>query len=387
MRGDNTTPAKLWYSINVEDLIEPDHPLRAIKRMVDEALRGMDKDFRKAYSDRGRRSVAPERLLKALLLQSLYSIRSERELCRRLKTDLLFRWFLDMSLDEEVFVPTVFTHNRERLAEHGLTSRFFGGVVKQAQAAGLASDEHFTVDGSLIQSHASLKSLKRIAREGGDDADGGGDGDGDDRPSPGGGTRRSRNESVDFRGERRGNATHRSSTDPEARLYRKGGTGAYLSHSMHAMTENRHGLVVAVVVSEANGTSERECALKMVKHVRRRHRMKVATLGADAGYDAEEFLLALEGAHVTPHVALRKPGFGRGVEGGEARAAMRRRQRRAGYWRSQRRRKVVEEFFAWAKTVSMLRRSRHVGHWKITQQLEITAAAFNLVRMRRLLAA
>jgi hypothetical protein len=144
---------------------------------------------------------------------------------------------------------------------------------------------------------------------------------------------------------------------------------------------------VAVVVSEANGTSERECALKMVKHVRRRHRMKVATLGADAGYDAEEFLLALEGAHVTPHVALRKPGFGRGVEGGEARAAMRRRQRRAGYWRSQRRRKVVEEFFAWAKTVSMLRRSRHVGHWKITQQLEITAAAFNLVRMRSLLAA
>jgi hypothetical protein len=144
---------------------------------------------------------------------------------------------------------------------------------------------------------------------------------------------------------------------------------------------------VAVVVSEANGTSERECALKMVKHVRRRHRMKVATLGADAGYGAEEFLLALEGTHVTPPVALRKPGFGRGVEGGEARPAMRRRQRRAGYWRSQRRRKVVEEFFAWAKTVSMLRRSRHVGHWKITQQLEITAAAFNLVRMRSLLAA
>ena len=219
--------------------------------MVDEALRGMDKDFSEACSDRGRRLVAPERLLKALLLQSLYSIRSERELCRRLKTDLLFCWFLDMSLDEEVFVPTVFTHNSERLAEHGLASRFFGGVVKQAQAAGLASDEHFTVDGSLIQSHASFKSLKRIAREGAED----GDGDDDDRPSPGGGTRRSRNESVDFRGERRGNATHRSSTDPEARLYRKGGTGAYLSHSMHAMTENRHGLVVAVAVGEANGTS------------------------------------------------------------------------------------------------------------------------------------
>jgi transposase len=279
MRGHGESNCSLWYTLDLEELVERDHPLRAIKRMVDEALRGMDGDFRRAYSRHGRPSVAPERLLKSLLLQSLYTIRSERELCRRLKTDMLFRWFLDMTPDEEVFVPTVFTHNRERLAEHGLTQRFFAGVVRQAIDAGLASDEHFAVDGSLIQSHASLKSLRRLAREG-DEGDDDGDGD---RPSPQGGPRRkSRNEPVDFRGERRVNDTHRSGTDPEARLYRKSsGTGAFLSHSMHALTENRHGLVLAVDVAEANGRSERECALGMVRSVRRRHGVSVSTLAAD----------------------------------------------------------------------------------------------------------
>ncbi len=342
MRGNDETNGRLWYSMDLEDLIEGDHPLRAIKRMVDDALRCMDGDFRKAYSHRGRPSVAPERLLKALLLQTLYTIRSERELCRRLKTDMLFRWFLDMTPDEDVFVPTVFTHNRERLGEHGLTQRFFAGVVGQAIAAGLASDEHFAVDGSLIQSHASLKSLKRIAREG-DDGEDGNDGDGDgDKPSPSDGPhRKSRNESVDFKGERRGNATHRSATDPEARLYRKGNNvGAYLSHTMHASTENRNGLVLAVDVAEANGRAERECALSMVRAVRERHKVRVTTLAADRGYQV-----------------------------------------------SQRRRKIVEELFAWAKMIAGLRRSKHVGRWKIKQQVELTAAAYNLVRMGRLIAA
>ncbi|MFM1823218.1 MAG: hypothetical protein RI967_1484 [Planctomycetota bacterium] len=380
MRGHGESNGGLWYTIDLEELVERDHPLRAIKRMVDEALRGMDRDFRAAYPRNGRPSVAPERLLKALLLQSLYTIRSERELCRRLRTDLLFRWFLDMTPDEDVFVPTVFTHNRERLAEHGLTRRFFDGVVRQAIAAGLASDEHFTVDGSLIQSHASLKSLKRIAREGDD-----GDGDG---PSPQGGPRRrSRNAPVDFKGERRVNDTHRSTTDPESRLYRKGGTGAYLSHSMHAMTENRHGLVVAVEIDEANGRSEREAALRMVTHARRRHRLSVRTLGADAGYDAESFLLTLGLRRIIPHVALRRPGVDATDAGGLARAAVQSMQRQRGYQMSQRRRKVVEEFFGWAKTIARLRRSRHVGRWKLRQQLELTAAAYNLVRLRRLLAA
>ncbi len=173
MRGPDLTPDTFWYSIDLEALIERDHPLRGIKRMVDGTLRGMNASFRKAYSHRGRPSVAPERRLKAMLLLALYSIRSERELCRRLKTDLPFRWFLDMTPDEDAFVPTVFSKNRERLAEHGFTQQFFAGVVQHAIAAGLASDEHFTVDGSLIQSHASLKSLKRIAREG--DVDGSND--------------------------------------------------------------------------------------------------------------------------------------------------------------------------------------------------------------------
>ena len=352
--------------------------------MVDDALRGMDADFRRAYSRNGRPSVAPERLLKALLLQALYTIRSERELCRRLRTDLLFRWFLDMTPDEDVFVPTVFTHNRERLAEHGLTRRFFDGVVRQAIAAGLASDEHFAVDGSLIQSHASLKSLKRLAREGGTD-DGGDDG----TPSPQGGPRRkSGNEPVDFRGQARVNDTHRSATDPESRLYRKSsGVGAFLSHAMHALTENRNGLVLAVAVSEANGRSERECALGLVRSVRKRHKVAVTTLAADMGYDSGDFLAALERESVRPHVAVRAGRIIAEDEGGDARRRARARQRNAGYWRSQRRRKIVEEFFGWSKTVGGLRRSRHVGRWKIAQQVELTAAAYNIVRMRRLLAA
>lgn len=384
MRGHAESNGSLWYSIDLEEFIERDHPLRPIKRMIDEALRGMDADFRRAYSRNGRPSVAPERLLKALLLQLLYTIRSERELCRRLRTDMLFRWFLDMTPDEEAFVPTVFTHNRERLAEHGLTGRFFDGVVRKAIDAGLASDDHFTVDGSLIQSHASLKSLKRIAREG---EDGGGDGDGDGPAPQGGPRRKSRNEPVDFKGERRGNDTHRSTTDPESRLYRKGGTGAYLSHSMHAVTENRHGLVMAVEIDEANGRSEREAALRMEKRLRREHGVEMETLGADAGFDSKEFMLALAARGIVPHVALRRTEVDASDEGGMARAAVKAMQSRRGYRMSQRRRKIVEEFFGWVKTIGGLRRSRHVGRWKIRQHLELAAAAYNLVRMRRLLAA
>lgn len=365
--------------------------------MVDDALRGMDGDFRNAYSHRGRPSVAPERLLKALLLQTLYTIRSERELCRRLKTDMLFRWFLDMTPDEDAFVPTVFTHNRERLAEHGLTQPAFvrfAGVVQQAIHAGLASDEHFAVDGSLIQSHASLKSLKRIAREGddGDDADDGNDDDGDgdgDKPTPRDGShRKSRNESVDFRGEKRDNARHRSATDPEARLYRKGNNvGAFLSHTMHALTENRNGLVLAVEVAQANGRAERECALRMVRSVRTNHKVKVSTLAADMGYDSGDFLVALEMEDVRPHIAVREGVIRADDAGGAARRRARQAQRNLGYQMSQRRRKIVEEFFGWAKVIAGLRRAKHVGRWKIKQQVELTAAAYNLVRMRRLLAA
>jgi len=379
MRGTPDRQDAIYHTFNVEDLIEGDHPLRPIKRMVDRALASMGRTFKAAYSDVGRPGVPPETLLKALLLQCLYTIRSERELCRRLKTDLLFRWFLDLQPSDEVFDHSVFAHNRERLSEHGITQKFFDSVVKQAIEAGLTSDEHFTVDGSLIQSHASLKSLKKIEREAKDDDRGPG--------APGG-----RNPSVDFKGESRTNATHRSATDPEAKLYRKGdGVGAFLCHSGHALTENRHGLVMSVRVDEANGRAERENTLAMLDHLERRHDVHPATLGADKGYDAGAFILELEERWIDPHVALRSGRIDPLREGSDegtwARWFVRQGQRRAGFKKSQRRRKLVEEFFGWAKTVAGMRRARHVGRGKIRQCFELAAAAYNLVRMKNLLAA
>jgi len=382
MRGTPDRQDAIYHTFNVEDLIEAEHPLRPIKRMVDKALGEMSRTFRAAYAKTGRPGVPPETLLKALLLQCLYTIRSERELCRRLRTDLLFRWFLDLQPSDEVFDHSVFTHNRDRLAEHGITREFFDSVVKQAIQAGLTSDEHFTVDGSLIQSHASLKSLKKIEREGSKK-----DGPHDDGPPSSGG----RNPSVDFKGERRGNATHRSTTDPEAKLYRKGdGVGAFLCHSGHALTENRHGLVMSVRVDEANGTAERQNTLAMLEHLERRHDVHPATLGTDKGYDAGPFILALEERWIDPHVALRSGRIDPLQEGSDegtwARWFVRQGQHRAGFRKSQRRRKLVEEFFGWAKTVAGMRRARHVGREKIRQCFELAAAAYNLVRMRTLLA-
>jgi transposase len=388
MRGTPQRQDAVYHTFHVEDLIEADHPLRAIKRMVDKALASMSATFRAAYSDRGRPGVPPETLLKALLLQCLYTIRSERELCRRLKTDLLFRWFLDLQPSDDVFDHSVFTHNRERLAEHGITGKFFDSVVKQAMEAGLTSDEHFTVDGSLIQSHASLKSLKKIERDASPN-------DGDDQ-TPGGaggaGGTGGRNPSVDFKGQRRVNATHRSTTDPEARLYKKGeGVGAFLCHSGHALTENRHGLVMSVRVDEASGTAERESTLEMLDHLEHRHGVRPATLGADKGYDAGPFLVELERRWIEPHVAIKSgridPLRDGADEGTWARWSVRGEQRRAAFQKSQRRRKLVEEFFGWLKTVAGLRRARHVGRETIRQCFELAAAAYNLVRMRNLLAA
>lgn len=364
----------MWCHLNLEELVEPEHPLRAVKRMVDRALSEMSRSFTAAYASNGRPGVPPEVLLKAMLLQCLYSVRSEREICRRIRTDMLFRWFLDMEPDEEVFDHAVFTHNRRRLEEHGLTGRFFDGVVRQAREAGLMSDEHFSVDGTLIQSHASLKSLRRIERE-----ESGRDGD----PPPGGG----RNAPVDFRGERRSNATHRSTTDPEARLARKGEmVGAFLCHTVHAVTENRHGLVVAVHVDEANGRAEREGALRMLGHMRRRHGIEPRTLGMDAGYDAGDFLSELEGRGIVPHVPVRPGRIVMKDEGSMARMRARMRRILPSYRTSQRRRKMIEEAFGWVKTVGLLRRVRHVGRRRIAQVTEMTMAAYNLVRMSRLLA-
>ena len=385
MKGTPERQAAVYHTFDVEDLIEAGHPLRAIKRMVDRALAEMSRTFKAAYSARGRPGIPPETLLKALLLQCLYSIRSERELCRRLRTDLLFRWFLDLQPSDDVFDHSVFTHNRERLSEHGITQKFFDHVVKQAIEAGLTSDEHFTVDGSLIQSHASLKSLKKIEKEASkkDDNDG---------PTSSPWRDAGRNPSIDFKGERRTNATHQSTTDPEAKLYRKGdGVGAFLCHSGHALTENRHGLVMGVRIDEASGTAERGNTLSMLDHLERRHGVRPATLGADKGYDAGPFLVELERRWIEPHVAIKAgkidPLRDGADEGTWTRWFVRREQRRAAFKKSQRRRKLVEEFFGWAKTVAGMRRARHVGRAKIRQCFELAAAAYNLVRMKNLLAA
>ncbi len=277
---------------SVEERIRPDHPLRDVKRRVDAILTSMDARFTAAYSRIGRPSVPPERLLKALLLMTLYSIRSERQLCERIDTDLLFRWVLDLQPSDEAFDATTFSQNRDRLEGHRLTQVFFDAVVGRAITHGLCS-EHFSVDGTLIESFAAAKSFRPKDEPPGD-ADGN--------------AFQPRNPEVDFRGQKRSNDTHASRTDPEARLYRKGiGQEAKLSHMGHLLTESRHGLIVGVTVSEANGTAERQAALDLLTRAKRRHRLRPTTLGADKGYDAGECLRKLERRKVTPHVPIVKP--------------------------------------------------------------------------------
>ncbi|MCG3136315.1 MAG: IS5 family transposase ISBrsp7 [Phycisphaerae bacterium] len=379
MRGQSDSQPPMFFAICVEERVRSDHPLRPIKRMVDEELLRMSRRFNAAYAGTGRPSVPPERLLKALLLQSLYSIRSESQLCERIETDLLFRWFLDMDPAEPMFDATVFTHNRPRLERYGLIGVFFDGVVKRAMRAGLTSDDHFSVDGTLIESYASIKSF--VPR---DEVDGkeGGDGNG----------YKPRNVEVNFHGQKRSNATHVSTTDPEARLYKKAdGQPAKLYHMGHALTENRHGLVMAVAVSEANGQAEPAAAIEMIDGFRRRHRVVPKTTGSDKGYDSGPYYQELEKRGVTPHSAMRAGKVG-GVHHRHrkdqsrirARKRMARRLGTAGYRLSQQCRKTIEEAFGWIKTVAGLCRTRLVGRWKINQQLQLAAAAYNLVRIRRL---
>jgi transposase len=386
MRGRRDPQPSLFYAIDVEARVRPDHPLRPIKTAVDRILAGLSDRFDAAYSDTGRPSVPPERLIKALLLMALYSVRSERQLVERIDTDLLFRWFLDMSPEEPAFDATAFGHNRPRLDAHGLTAAFFQAVLREALAAGLCS-EHFSVDGTLIESYASLKSVRPLA--GPDDPAG--------PPASGaadGNAFKPRNPDVDFRGQRRTNATHRSRTDSEARLYRKGpGQETKLRHLGHALAENRHGLIVGVAVTEANGTAEREAAVDLIDAFRDLSGWDPTTVGLDKGYDAGELFLALETRGVEPHGALAKPpkpeAEAREAEREKVAARHRalRRQAGEGYRLSQKCRKKLEEGFGWLKGVARLARSRVVGRWKIRQLWELGAAAYNLVRMRRLLAA
>jgi transposase len=376
MRGHTDHQLPLFHTFEVEDRIRSDHPLRDIKRRTDRILAVLQPRFEAAYSSTGRPSVPPERLLKALLLMALYSVRSERQLCEQIDLNLLFRWFLDMQPSEEAFDATTFSKNRQRLEEHGLAKAFFDAVVAEALTRGLCS-EHFSVDGTLIESFASAKSFKPR--------------DEDKSPRDGNGFKPS-NPQIDFHGQKRTNETHCSRTDPEAKLYCKGrGKEAKLSHMGHALTENRHGLVMTVTATEASGTAEREATLVMLDSLKGAQGCVPQTLGGDKGYDDGEFFQALENRQIEPHIPLvKEPADPKTVAhkarlpGIRARRRMKRRMRTTAYRLSQRCRKRVEECFGWMKSVAGMGRSRTIGRWKLRQMLEVSAAAFNLVRLRRL---
>ena len=377
MRGRADEPVPLFHTFSVEDRIRPDHPLRDVKRRVDRILSSMSSRFAAAYSTNGRPSVPPERLLKALLIMTLYSIRSERQLCEAIDVNLLFRWFLDMQPSDNAFDPTTFTHNRWRLDDHELTKTFFDAVVAEAFTAGLCS-EHFSVDGTLIESFASAKSFQPKVTNEDDSNDSNGF--------------QPRNADVDFHGQKRTNETHASRTDPEAKLYRKGqGKEAKLAHMGHTLSENRHGLIVTITVTEASGTAERQAALEMLDEVQTKQKRKVQTLGADKGYDDGGFYQDVEERKIEPHVPLVKEprdpetvSDKKQVPGIEARQRMKTRMGSEGYRLSQKCRKKIEEGFGWLKSIGGLDRSRVVGRWKRKQLLEIVAAAYNLLQLRKL---
>jgi transposase len=345
-----------------------------VKRRVDALLTGMDAQFTAAYSRTGRPSVPPERLLKALLLMTLDSIRSERQLCGRVDTNPLFRWFLDLQPSDEAFDPSTFTKNRDRSEGFRLARAFFDAVVGQAITHGLCS-EPFSVDGTLIEGFAAAKSFRpRDKPTGREDTTG----------------FQPRNPGVGFRGEERSNDTHASRAGPEARLYRKGvGQGAKLSHTGHVLAENRHGLVEGVTVSEASGTAGRQAALDLLTRAKRRHRLRPTTLGADKGYDAGGFFRELERRTVTPHAPIVKPPRDPKAVPQEDLIPDTRARRRmhaslgdVGYALSQRCRRRIEEGIGWIKAVAGLARSRWVGRWKLRQMVEVAAAADNRMRMR-----
>jgi transposase len=359
MRGRRNPQVSMLAFVDLEERVPPDHPLRTIKRLADSALDVLSGVFDRMYATDGRPSIPPERLLKASLLISLYSVRSERAFCEELDYHLLFRWFLDMSLIEPSFDATTFTKNRQRLLQHAVAQQFFDEVVVQADGLGLLSDEHFTVDGTLIEAAASLKSFRPKA----------GPPDATPPDDPG-------NPSVNFRGERRSNATHQSTTDPEARLARKGkGREAKLSFMGHAFMENRNGLLVDFALTQATGTAEREIAPKLVDDARQRG-FHPRTLGADKSYDTAECVAGLRRRHVTPHVAQNTSGRRSAIDG--------RTTSEPGYAISQRIRKRVEEVFGWIKTTGGFRRTRYHGLERTQLAAYLVATAYNLVRMARL---
>jgi transposase len=358
MRGDDAICGSLFSYIDLEKRIRADHPLRVIRAIANAALKSLSGEFEKLYSPLGRESIPPERLLRALLLQAFYSIRSERQLVERIDYDLLFRWFVGLGIEDPVWDATTFTKNRDRLLEGDTAAQFLAAVLAQDKVKVLLSSEHFSVDGTLLEAWASLKSFRPK--------------DGSGEPSDPG-----RNGERDFHGERWRNDTHISTTDPEARLFRKGlGKEARLCFMGHALMENRNGLIVGAVTTTASGHAERLAALALVgSHA---EVPQPVTLGADKGYDSADFVRELRDRAVTPHVAQNTSGRRSAIDG--------RTTRHPGYALSQRIRKRVEEAFGWAKTVAGLRKMRHRGLLKVDWQFTLAMAAYDLVRLPKLLA-
>lgn len=354
MRGPDEQTSHMFSYVVPEQRVRPDHPLRAVRRLTDEVLVTLSPRFDRMYSDMGRPSIPPEQLLRALLLQSLYTIRSERLLMEEIDYSILFRWFVGLGMDDEIWSPTTFSKNRDRLLQGDIAAAFFDAVVAQARQGGLLSDEHFTVDGTLLEAWASLKSFRP--------KDDGGVEPPDDPGNP----------TVNFHGESRRNDTHQSTTDPDARLARKGnGKEAKLSYAGHVLLDNRHGLVANVCVTAATGTAEREAALLLLREA-----PGAVTVGGDKGFDVASFVAQVRTLGVTPHVA-RKEKY-TAIDG--------RTTRHAGYAVSQRKRKLIEQVFGWMKTIGGLRKLRHCGGDRVDWIVTFTAAAYNLIRLRTLLA-
>ena len=356
MRGTDLQQQTTFSYVSLEHRVPKDHPLRAIRAMVNQALREMSEDFDGMYSTIGRPSIPPERLMRASLLEMLYSVRSEQLLMEQLDYNLLFRWFVGLETDDPVWDPSTFSKNRDRFLGGEASRRFLAQVVDQARQKGFLSDEHFSVDGTLIEAWASMKSLRPK------------DGPGDEPPPEG------RNPTVDFRGEKRSNQTHGSVTDPTARMYRKGtGKETKLCYMGHVLMENRNGLVVDACTTLATGKAEREAAVELLKPVAGKKRITVA---GDKGYDTGDFVKALRGLRVTPHVAQNTSGRNSAIDA--------RTTRHPGYAISQRIRKRIEEIFGWDKTVAGLRKTRFRGPERTNWWFVLSQAAYNLVRMRTL---
>ena len=361
MRGSDDRSGELFSYVDLEKRVRSDHPLRTIRSLTDAALQALSGDFAALYSGTGRPSIPPEKLLRAMLLQAFYSIRSERQLMERLEFDLLFKWFVGLGIDDGVWDHSTFSKNRDRLLDGEIAAKFLTAVLAQPRVRRLLSSEHFSVDGTLVEAWASMKSVKpRDPPEGGSPTGGG------------------RNAAADFRGQKRSNETHRSTTDPDARLYRKGpGMEAKLCFIGHGLMENRSGLIVDARLTRVSGHAERLAALAMIEPWADRPR--AITLGADKGYDAADFIEELRTLNVRPHVAQNTSRRRSAIDG--------RTTRHPGYGMSQRIRKRIEEAFGWVKTVAGLRRTKLRGLPKVDWAFTFAAAAYNLVRVPKLIEA